>query len=588
LHEAPNLTTPLWSDNPSALDLLGFADVTAPIAEAVLRDKLDPVTVGIEGDWGSGKSSILAILGTELEGDKTVVVIPTHPWEYDPATDPKATLIGEVLNAVRREAVKRKGGWENLSETVQNRFKSLARRVKVSKVIKLATNSVLSMGLPKIDEVLDLFGEEEQEVEEPTLQGFRDEFATLMQELSEIERVVVLVDDLDRCLPGTVVATLEAVKLFLSVPKMAFVLAADRRTVSLAIATQYEPSPQAAEMGRQYLEKIVQIPVRVPALGRAETEAYLALLMLERHLDGENALEPYAAHCATRRAAGEGDVLEGLPDEGLSGEAKADLQLATMLAPVLYERLNGNPRRLKRFLNDYWIRATVAARRGIDLQPNALAKLMVLEQLEDAAFVTLLNWMREGELSSRLASLEKDDKSIEGAVSESALAALREWAKLDPELSKLDLDSYLRLAASLRSTVSPESGLPVEVRELVDLFLGSRSEQRDAAARLGSVSLDHRITLARYFVDMAKSQPEQEKAIAVPIQALAKDAAVAEAIADGLRELDPKRLKGSLVLALAPEKDAQPALRAVVEEWIESGRLDKGVEAVARKRVEAL
>jgi predicted KAP-like P-loop ATPase len=92
------MTTPLWSDNPTALDLLGFADVTAPIAEAVLRDKLDPVTVGIEGDWGSGKSSILEILEAELRKDASVVVIPTHPWEYDPATDPKATLIAEVLN----------------------------------------------------------------------------------------------------------------------------------------------------------------------------------------------------------------------------------------------------------------------------------------------------------------------------------------------------------------------------------------------------------------------------------------------------------------------------------------------------------
>jgi hypothetical protein len=580
------MTTPLWSDNPADLDLLGFGDVTAPIAEAVLRDKLDPVTVGIEGDWGSGKSSILALLAKQLADDDTVVVIPTHPWEYDPSTDPKATLIGEVLNAVRTEAVKRQGGWEKLSETVQDRFKSLARRVKVSKVIKLAANSVLSMGLPKIDEVLDLFGEEESVVEEPTLQGFRDEFGKLMQELPEIQRVVVLVDDLDRCLPGTVVATLEAVKLFLSVPKMAFVLAADRRTVSLAIATQYEPSPQAAEMGRQYLEKIVQIPVRVPALGRAETEAYLALLMLERHLDGDDALRPYAEHCATRRGAGEGDVLDGLPDENLSGDAKADLQLATMLAPVLYERLNGNPRRLKRFLNDYWIRATVAGRRGIDLQPNALAKLMVLEQLEDAAFVTLLNWMREGELSSSLSALENDKQPTAAAASEGALAALRDWAKLDPALADLDLDPYLRLAASLRSRVSPESGLPVEVRELVDLFLGSRSEQRGAAERLPGVSLDHRLSLARYFVDMAKSQPEQEKALVPAITALAKDSAVADAMAEGLRELDPQRLKGSLVLALAPEKDAQPVLRAVVEEWVDSGRLDKGVEAVARKRIE--
>jgi hypothetical protein len=579
------MTTPLWSDNPTALDLLGFADITAPIAEAVLRDKLDPVTVGIEGDWGSGKSSILGILGRELRADSTAVVIPTHPWEYDPATDPKATLIAEVLNAVRKEAAEREGGWDKLSEGVQKRFKSLARRIKVSKVIKLAANSALSMGLPKIDELVDLFGEDDAVVEEPTLQGFRDEFEQLMSELPSIQRVVVLVDDLDRCLPATVVATLEAVKLFLSVPKMAFVLAADRRTVSLAIATQYEPSPQAAEMGRQYLEKIVQIPVRVPTLGRAETEAYLALLMLERHLDDGATLEPYAAHCAGRRAAGEGDVLEGLPTDDLSGDAKADLQLATMLAPVLYERLNGNPRRLKRFLNEYWIRSTVAARRGIDLQPNALAKLMVLEQLEDAAFVTLLKWMREGELSARLAALEKGEKSVEGAVTESALAALRVWAKLDPALAKHDIGPYLRLAASLSSRVSAESGLPPEVRELADLFMGSRAEQRDAASRLPGTGIDHRLALARYFVDTAKSQPEQEKELAVPIEALAKDPAVAEAMAEGLSELDPKRIKGPLIVALTPEKDAQPALRKVVETWVNSGRLGKPIEGVARKRL---
>jgi KAP family P-loop domain len=585
--EDSGMTTPLWADNPSALDLLGFADVTAPIAEAVLREKLDPVTVGIEGDWGSGKSSILAILGKHLREDSSVVVIPTTPWEYDPATDPKATLIAEVLNTVRKEVEERKGGWDKVSDKVKNQFKSLTRRIKISKAIKLAANSALSMGLPTIDDVINLFGDDEHTVEEPTLQGFRNEFQELIEAIPEISRVVVLVDDLDRCLPGTVVATLEAVKLFLSVPKMAFVLAADRRMVSLAIATQYEPSPQAAEMGRQYLEKIVQIPVRVPALGLAETQAYLSLLMLERHLPAEATLEPYAKHCADRRAAGEGDVLEGMSEEGLSDNAKADLQLARMLAPVLYERLNGNPRRLKRFLNDYWIRATVAARRGITLQPNALAKLMVLEELEDAAFETLLNWMREGKLTSNLAALEKAESSIDGAGSESALEALRRWAKLDPSLSGVTLDPYLRLAASLRSQVSPESGLPPGAREIAELFMGSRSEQKTAEERLGGLSLDHRLVLARYFVDLAKSQPEQEKAWSVPIGGLAKDAAVAEVMAEGLRDLDPQRLRGPLLQVLTPDKDAQPVLVAVVRYWVDSGRLTTPVQGLAEGRLKS-
>jgi hypothetical protein len=133
--------------------------------------------------------------------------------------------------------------------------------------------------------------------------------------LDEIDRVVVLVDDLDRCLPDTVVAALEAMKLFLSVRKTAFVIAADRRLVTLAIATRYGQSAQAGTMAREYLEKIVQIPMSVPALGLADTEAYLATMLLDRHLTTE-AIALLVTHCDERRRAGKARTLEALP-EGL-------------------------------------------------------------------------------------------------------------------------------------------------------------------------------------------------------------------------------------------------------------------------------
>jgi hypothetical protein len=577
--------TPLWSDNPSDLDLLGFRDVTAPIAEAVQRENLDPVTVSIEGDWGSGKSSILAILADQLGQQDAVVVVSTTPWEYDPTTDPRATLIGEVLTAIRHEAEARMGGWEHLSDTLKSTFTSLARRVKFSKVIKLAANTALTMGLPRVDDIIDLFGEDKQSVEEPTLQGFRSEFSALMKEIPEIARVVVLVDDLDRCLPGTVVATLEAIKLFLSVPKMAFVLAADRRTVSLAIAAQYEPSPQAAEMGRQYLEKIVQIPVRVPTLGRADTEAYLALLMVERHLeaDGELSLAAFAATCAANRAAGENDIVKDLRGAALPEEAKEDLTLAAMLAPVLYERLAGNPRRLKRFLNEYWIRSTIAGLRGIrDLKPAAVAKLMVLEQLDDAAFAILLTWVREGTLKINLRRLEQDGE-VAGSASEPVQAALMRWSKLDPKLGDVDLDPYLRLAASLRSQVSPDSGLPPEVGKIAELFLGSRSEQNDAAQRLPELSPDHLAGLARYLVDHLKREPDQEELIGDAIIELAKFETAVPVLAVGLSELNASAIQGPLVVKLAPQGEPLEGFVKVIKTWLDSGRLEPGVAALAER-----
>jgi hypothetical protein len=98
---AREVTFPLWADNPAERDLLGFEDVARPVAETVLRDRLDPVAVGLIGPWGSGKSTILGLLDRSLADDKTIAVISTRPWEFDPAMDVKATFIGQVLTTVR-------------------------------------------------------------------------------------------------------------------------------------------------------------------------------------------------------------------------------------------------------------------------------------------------------------------------------------------------------------------------------------------------------------------------------------------------------------------------------------------------------
>ena len=403
-------STPLWPDNPTGQDLLGFADIVDPIEEALLRERLDPVALGVFGDWGSGKSTVLEILRDRLAKRGRVVVVYTRPWEYDPNIDPKATLIAEVLAAIRSEVAKDEGRMKQLAD----RFAGLVSRIQWSKAVTLVANSAVTLSLPSITDVVGLFGPKSgDDASDPTLQGFREEFDALMGELEEIDRVVVLVDDLDRCLPDTVVAALEAIKLFLSVRKMGFVVAADRRLVTLAIATRYGQSPQGTIMAREYLEKIVQIPISVPALGLADTEAYLAMMLLDRHVD-DDGLAALAEHCDARRRAGDARTLDELPDGLIPAAAADELQLAAVLAPVLFRRMAGNPRRLKRFLNAYWLRTAIAVRRNAALEPAALAKLLVLEELDPDAFSQLLAWLGDGELPQKLAELEDATKADGG------------------------------------------------------------------------------------------------------------------------------------------------------------------------------
>ena len=288
----------LWSDEPSPVDLLAFVAVAETAVEAVLDDALDPIALGISGPWGSGKSTVLKLIQAELasrsvaNAEEQILVVETDPWRYDPDFGAKATLILEVLNALTGELQKREG----VTPDVEGTLKKLAKRVNWVKALKLAARSSITLQLPGIDDLSGLVneGDLEGDPEPRNLDEFRQDFAELLanEQLGHVRRVVVLVDDLDRCLSDTVVDTLETMRLFLSVPKMSFVIAADEDRVADALRERYPEANGSAEdteePARLYLHKIVQTTLRLPALSRFDTEAYLLLLLLQSKVEDEN------------------------------------------------------------------------------------------------------------------------------------------------------------------------------------------------------------------------------------------------------------------------------------------------------------
>lgn len=541
------VTFPLWPDNPAEQDLLGFADVAKPIEETVLRDRLDPVAVGLIGPWGSGKSTILGILGVGLRGDKTVAVVDTRPWEYDPAIDVKATLIGEVLAAIGPQIEAEEGTPGKLRGLAQK----MAKRVRWTKAFTLAAKTAVTLQLPSWDALEGLIKTDDDgtEAADPTLAGFREEFAEFVSASKTVTRVVVLVDDLDRCLPETVISILEGIKLFLSVPKMAFVIAYDEAPVVDAIKGRYSESDSKAAMAKQYLEKIVQIPVRVPNLGLAATEAYLSLMLAENEI-GEKAFQDLTTYAEQRRTEGRAPYLEahGL-SLGASGEAA--ITLGAALAPVLYGTLEGNPRRLKRFLNAFWIRSSIARSRRIELEPAALAKLMVLEELYRDRFAELIQWSAEGLITDRLSMLESE----EGAAGEIwARPELTVWARIRPPLAGLDLVPYMQLAASLSQLPFASSGLSAKLQEVVGSLLGNADAPRKAAAEdAAKLSPEDRQSVLGAVVDSIRQEPHRQGLLAEvfgPI--VGTEDGIARPLVDRLRALDPKIVEQSLILWLRP------------------------------------
>ena len=373
---------------------------------------------------GSGKTTVLRLVEDRLapqtpDSDTEVLVISTDPWRYDPGVGAKETLIGEVLSAVAAELAKTEQKSGQVRGRARAMLATLRKRVDWAKALQVAAKTSLTLQLPSVDDLTGLINTdaagEEADSAEPLSRGleeFRGEFRTLMEspELSHLRRVVVLVDDLDRCLPETVVDTLETIRLFLAVSKMAFVVAADERRVADALRVRFPASgggqggggAAPEEPASLYLHKIVQTTVPLPTLSRFDTEAFLVLLQLSQRLPADG-LAPYIAQCVQlRRTKG---VLDDLAD-AVGGDISAELAFASRMTPILYEKLQGSPRRIKRFLNDLRVRQSVADHRGIALEAGIVAKLMVLERLLPDAFATILEWLARGELCARMTKLE--------------------------------------------------------------------------------------------------------------------------------------------------------------------------------------
>lgn len=435
---APSLSGLLWSDEPARVDLLAARAIAETIADAVLDDALDPLSLGLSGPWGSGKTTVLELIedvldarDAEHETDEVsreaneslpnakVLVVRTDPWRYDPAVGAKESIIADILDALAAELASYPATKASAASDLVRR---LIKRVNWSKALKVAAKATVAFQLPSVDDITDLIKEpDEADIEgEPRgLVGFHDEFAALIasKELGHVRRIAVLVDDLDRCLAKTVVETLEAIRLFLSVPRMAFIIAADEDRVADAIRSELPEWEMPKERPgtrdalpaeppwKLYLHKIVQTTVPLPALGAYDTEAYLLLLQVQNRTDNKFTAPQLSAlieECGRLRSTG---ALDGLnPPDKL--DVQRELAFAHRLTAILYEKLAGNPRRIKRFLNDMNIRRTIAARRGIILDADVVAKMMTLEVLLPEQFTEVLSWLRTGELRDRLTALE--------------------------------------------------------------------------------------------------------------------------------------------------------------------------------------
>jgi predicted KAP-like P-loop ATPase len=223
----------MWSDNETTTDLLGFDYLVDSLLVLLEEPKLLPLTVGVAGDWGSGKSSLMRMAERALGDREDVVCVAFSPWRFEGYEDVKSALMATVLSAVESRIERS----PTLKDKLLDRAKNLGRNLNIMSGLRAGGAAVAALhGLPPeaaiplttaASALVDRGSSEERDELETahTIGTFRDEFAALVGDMDDLTAVIVFIDDLDRCLPPAIVDTFEAIRLFLHVPKTAYVIA---------------------------------------------------------------------------------------------------------------------------------------------------------------------------------------------------------------------------------------------------------------------------------------------------------------------------------------------------------------------------
>jgi hypothetical protein len=529
----------MWSDNETSVDLLGF-DYLVDSLEVILTDsRLLPVTIGVLGEWGSGKSSLLQMVAQRLSGSTEYVVVPFSPWRYEDYEDVKAALMDCVLTALAPRIRPEDGDGQSLLRKLHKIIvRMVGSKFSANVLPAAAALEAAREGVPPelgaavasgiVAEAAAAGASADSEGLSPSfpafesVSDFRDEFKSLVDRIDGLSAVIVLIDDLDRCLDDTILDVFEAIRLFLQVSSTAFVIAANRRIVQSAIERRY-PATHTGDVsvGKDYLEKIIQVEVTVPPLAEGEAETFLNILFASLRLNEEQMRALLEVTEANRRQKQFGIAMNyGIARDVLgtvSEQLEADFVIANRIAPTLARGLRGNPRQLKRFLNTMLLRLATASRRGVELDPAILAKLMILEQTSDQ-FQQLFLWQLAtlGAAPSQVALCEEsaatgDDTPIApfpDVVQWFSSPAVRSWLDLEPRLSGVPLSDYFFFSRGRLSPSQPEARLSPQLQALLSrLQVQGPAQRRAAVAELEKLAPDEQAVVYEALLVRARRSP---------------------------------------------------------------------------------
>ena len=402
-------------------------------------------TIGVYGQWGQGKTSMLRqiqqALSEQVDFPPDIVTVWFNPWQYASDEHLIIPFFHTFIAALGRKVATRESGDDpsGFRERVETFLKKLVH-VPVALAYGLEGEIKIPLLLKSkfsFDKIIDESRRAEEALKEDdaserlpldpaSIDRFESRYYNLLQDLrlaaSAFDaKVVVFIDDLDRCLPEKAVQLLEGMKVLLDLPGFVFVIGVAREVIERGIRVRYRElfkrdGGDYPVMERDYLDKIVQFPVSLPPADPDKLKDHIS-------------------------------------------EKMAELAQARPFIGTILETLGGNPRTLKRFINAVSFSLWVAERKQRDDTEPFMTELLIKMSLIAFLFPDLYRQLEDSPYHLiRIQAILKarDLKRGEMTEEEAEATPVTENTKI-PKIDRwLDETHADRLSAILRLEERPQ------------------------------------------------------------------------------------------------------------------------------------
>lgn len=518
----------MWSDIESKVDFLNYSEASEIIINVLQNPQMLPISIGVFGSWGTGKSTILNLIEKNLNQIKNsdeYVIIRFDAWLYQGFDDARASLL-EVINTEISKLVKQ-------DEKLYEKALSIGKRINKLRALGWAAEgTALAFGVPTfglLSKAIDSIGNgisgsageedakniaeginkgkeslkdilnEEKSSAPKEITALKNEFEDLLESLNK--KVIVFVDNLDRCLPKQTIETLESLRLFLFMKNTAFVIAADEEMVRFAVKDHFNGIDERHIT--DYLDKLIQFPVKVPRISTREVRAYLFLLYASIHpiygiqqekleslrkgLESNLRLSWKDAPIKVNDALALLDA-NAVSTQNLSTNFYVSDRIAHLLAENKY--IEGNPRIVKRMLNVISTRQIIASARQMPIDISLITKMALFERCCNSKSISylynLINSSSDGK-PKILEELEELTNDIDGFKVklpkewEDHYDFLLSWFGLEPKFKNVNLRPLLYLSKETVPLRTVSKGLSSDGETAFNTLLKIRNTSSKAA-----------------------------------------------------------------------------------------------------------